>query len=145
MQAAAVEHLESAGAGVTASRRSRSATSQASTETIPAKKLEDLKSVLVFHDELARLASHDADDGRLRTIESVEDGVHGFADGLVQKGLGLDTDHVGAGVLVGHALAVVIHAIPPIIAFEVVFQAMEDTGKILGCLLSLKATSLSRT
>ena len=105
--------------------------SSASSETIPAKRLEDLKSVLVFYDQPARLSSHHSDDGRVRVVESVKDGRDGFAEGLVQKGLSLDTDHVGAGVLVGHPFAVVIDAVPPIIVFKVVFKAMEDTREIL--------------
>ena len=52
--------------------------------------------------------------------------------GSSRKGWASDTDHVGAGVLVGHAFAIVIDAVPPIITCKVVFQAMEDTGKILG-------------
>ena len=96
------------------------------------KKLEDFKSVLISYDEPARLSNHDSDDGRVRVVESVKDRLDGFSEGLVQKGLGLDTEHVGAGVLVGHAFTVVIDVVPPIIVFKVVFQAMEDTGKILG-------------
>ena len=88
--------------------------------------------MLVFYDEPARLSSHVSDDSRVRAVESVKDRLDGFAEGLVQKGLGIDTDHEGAGVLVGHAFAIVIDAVPPIITCKVVFQAMEDTGKILG-------------
>ena len=36
--------------------------------------------------------------------------------------------------LIGHAFAVMIEALPPIIIFKVAFQAMEDTGQVLGLL-----------
>ena len=44
--------------------------------------------------------------------------------------MGLDTDRVGARVLVGHTFAVVFDAVAPIIVFKVVLQAMEGTGEI---------------
>ena len=58
--------------------------SQANSEAIPAKALEDFKSLLVVCEEPAGLSGSDIDCGRVRAVESVQNGLDGVAEGFVQ-------------------------------------------------------------
>ncbi len=74
----------------------------------------------------------------------VEDLTH-LTERRVEKRPPIDAKHVGAGVVVGYARALVVDVVPSIFILEVVLQAMEDAAQILEAFLSVNATSLRRT
>jgi hypothetical protein len=89
--------------------------------------------MLVFDQAASPLASHNSDDIGLRPIKAIEDGLHGVAQGGVEKSLSINAKQVGACVLEGHTLTVVVNTVPPFVGFEVVLQAVMDTAEIFGC------------
>ena len=105
---------------------------QPCSQTIPAKELENLDSVLIFDGKPALLSHHDPHDVRVRIAKAIEDRPDGPAERLVEKGPTVDTEQVRARVLEGHALAFVFDSVAPLIVLEIVLQAVEDTSEVFG-------------
>lgn len=112
--------------------RASSTKLQTGPKAIPAEEFEDFGSMLIFDHALSPLVSRNSDDISLGLIEAIEDGRHCAAQRGVEKPLSINAEQVSAGVFEGHTLAVVVNTVPPLVVFDVVFQAVKDAIQIFG-------------
>jgi hypothetical protein len=94
--------------------------------------IEDERPLFFDYQEPSLLPGDDADDRGVRIAEPVQDCCNGIDQRPVQVRSPVDTEQIRAAVLVRHAFALVIDVVPAFILFEVVLEAVEDAGQILG-------------